>query len=123
MPSLEYLLNDLVLSEKICNNLMAKISRTFKQKIRISNTVPNNVIYNKLEYGLQHLFERQIQLHATNWISRINNNNIAGDLSKHKLQTLQNAFWLSLNILEDLQDPIHKIGTNLIHDIIWLLRQ
>jgi hypothetical protein len=102
---------------------MAKISRTFKQKIKILNTVSNNIIYNKLEYGLHHLYERQTQLHATNWISRINNNNIAGDLSRHRLQILQNAYWSSSNILENLQDPIHKPGINLTHDIIWTLSQ
>jgi ribonuclease HI len=123
MPSIEYLFNDLVIPEKTCNNLMAKISSTFKHKVGLASTAPNNMIFNKLEYGIQHIFERQVQLHATNWITRINNNNISGEIARHRLQCLQNTAWSTNNFLNNPYKIINHNGTNITHDILWLLRQ
>ena len=92
MPSLEYLLNDMYIPENICNNLMTKIAKTFKHKVGLANTTPNNCIYNKLEYGIFHIFDRQVQLHATNWLNKINLENATGKIARFRLQSLQNPF-------------------------------
>ena len=102
---------------------MAKISSTFKYKIGLSTMVPNNMIFNKLEYGIQHIFERQIQLHATNWTTRINSNNIAGEIARHRLQCLQNLTWSTNNFLKNPYQIIKYTGSNITYDILWLLRQ
>ena len=123
MPSIEYLLNDMCLPENICNAYMSKISKIFKHKIGLTSTVPNTMIYNKLEYNIFHLYERQIQLHASNWIQRINKNNISGTIARYRLQDLQNRAWTTKNILYDFQHKLYKPGTNLTHDILKMLRK
>jgi hypothetical protein len=102
---------------------MGKIATTFKHKIGLANTIPNSAVFNKHEYGLFHIWDRQLQLHATNWLSRIITTNTTGLTAKHRLQTLQNHFWIPKNILEHMQEPFLKPGQNLTHDIIWLLKQ
>jgi ribonuclease HI len=102
---------------------MGKISKTFKHKVGLSSTAPNNMIFNKLEYGIQHIFERQIQLHATNWTTRINSNNIAGEIARHRLQCLQNTNWSTDNFLNTPHRIFKHYGINITHDILWLLRQ
>jgi ribonuclease HI len=122
MPSLEYLLNDMYIPENICNNLITKIAKTFKHKVGLANTTPNNCIYNKLEYGIFHIFDRQVQLHATNWLNRINLENTTGKIARFRLQSLQNQFWSHNNILDHMDKPFLKKGRNLTHDILWLLK-
>ena len=122
MPSIEYLLNDMILSEQCCNQLMSSIGKTFKHKVGLANTIPNNVLYNKLEYGLQHIFERQVQLHASNWTSRVNSSNISGEIARHRLQELQNAYWFPNSIITNCHKVYPKSEHNLTHDILWILK-
>src|SRR5271170_537265 len=123
MPSIEYLFNDLVLPKDTCNSIMSKITTSFKHKIGLASTAPNNMIFNKLEYGFHHIFERQVLLHASNWPLRINSTSLAGEIARHKLQALQNIAWTPINILEDFQKITKRQHQNLTHDILWLLRQ
>jgi hypothetical protein len=107
-PSLEYLLNDMVLSEETCNKLMTKITTSFKHKIGLASTVPNNMIYSQMEYGIFHLFERQIILHASNLTSRMNQTNIAAKIAEFRLQAVQNKAWTTNQVIKNFNRINHR---------------
>jgi hypothetical protein len=85
LPAITYLLNDMVLSQNTCNHIAAMIGKTIKHKLHLSNTTPNNVIYNPLEYGFFHIWDRQIIHHSSRWTERINSMNIAGNIVRIRL--------------------------------------
>ena len=66
MPSITYLLNDMIISQKECNKIASKLSNTIKHKLGLAKTAPNNIIYNNKEYGMFHIWDRQMLLHGKN---------------------------------------------------------
>src|SRR6185369_8620080 len=124
IPKITYLLNDMTLSTNTCNKFQSKISKTIKHKLGLVTTTPNTVLYNPLEYGFFQIWERQIIHHGTNWQIRINSPNHAGILIRIQTQETQNIYWSthSFTLLHLTQLFIQR-GKNLIHDIVFLLRQ
>ena len=67
MPSITYLLNNMIISQKEWNKIASKLSNTIKHKLGLAKTAPNNIIYNNKEYGMFHIWDRLMLLHGKNW--------------------------------------------------------
>ena len=76
MPALEYLLQDLVLTEPECNTINSKIMQTFKHKIHLPTTAINSGIYMHTGYKIFNIYDRQLELHSKNLLNRLNSDNI-----------------------------------------------
>src|SRR4051812_19930306 len=71
MPVLEYLLQDLVLTEPECNTINSKIMQTFKHKIHLPTTAVNSGIYMHTEYKIFNIYDCQLELHSKNLLNRL----------------------------------------------------
>jgi hypothetical protein len=114
----------MVLAQTTCDQIASKLGCTIKHKLGLASTTPNNALYNPLEYGFFHIWERQLLHHSSNWTQRIMASNHAGIMARIRAQETQNIYW-STNLFTSLHldTPFIKKGNNLTHDIILVLRQ
>jgi exonuclease III/ribonuclease HI len=122
-PRIEYLLNDMVLTERECNILNSPISKVFKQKAKLPSTTIDSLLYSPFGYRLFNLWDRQIAHHATRFFERINNNDTCANTTLIRLQQLQNEYWSTQSIL-CTKTPYWTSGkkTNLNKDILNILK-
>src|SRR4051812_4457312 len=92
-PQIEYLLNDLVLSEDTCEKINSQIRQVFKNKCKLTITFPNSMIHASWGYQVFNITDRQLQKHAIDLIQRINENNLCGATTPIRIQQLQNNIW------------------------------
>ncbi|RHZ63860.1 hypothetical protein Glove_327g14 [Diversispora epigaea] len=97
-PQIEYLLTDIVLGETIKNELNVSIKKCFKSVIGFSVALPDNVLHSHWGYRLFNIEDRQIQLHVTELMNRLNMNNKCGITTRMRLQDLQNNIWSTNSI-------------------------
>ncbi|RHZ83722.1 hypothetical protein Glove_88g117 [Diversispora epigaea] len=95
---IEYLLTDMVLGETIKNELNVSIKKCFKSVIEFSVALLDSVLYSHWDYRLFNIEDRQIQLHATELMNRLNMNNKCGIITRMCLQDLQNYIWSTNSI-------------------------
>src|SRR5277367_2625818 len=121
-PAIEYLLNNMILSENECDILNSKILQTFKNKNNLPTTTPNCILFSDFGYKLFNIWNRQLLLHGSNLQNRINNHNLCNNTTMIRLQQLQNQYWSHTSILED-KLPFHtKKNSNLTNDILNILK-
>jgi hypothetical protein len=121
-PAIEYLLNDLVLSEPEYEKISSKINKVFKYKVNLSSTTPNCIIHTEFGYKLFNIWDRQILLHGNNWMTRINNQDSCSISSQIRLQQLQNEYWSHTSVIEDKLLFWRKKRNNLTNEILNILK-
>ena len=78
LPSIEYLLQDMVLTDQECIKINSMILKTFKHKIKLPQTAINSAMHMHTGYKIFHIhvYDRQLKLHTQSWLNHINSNNI-----------------------------------------------
>ena len=51
-------------------------------------------------YGIKNIWDIQLQHHTSNFLNRLNDNNLLGTTTHIRLQQLQNTLWSTINILQ-----------------------
>jgi len=121
-PQIEYLLTDMLVSNDFCNKVNSKLMSMAKQKMSFAKTTLNSIFYMKDGYNFFNLQDRQLQIHGSNWLKRLNDNTEVGTTTRIRLQNYQNEAWQPSSILEnDIVTTIKK-GHNLTGDILELLK-
>ena len=73
---LEYNLNDMTLSESECIKITSRFVSTIKNKAFLARTAPGALLYTKEAYNVCNLWDRQLQMHSSNLLSRLNDKRI-----------------------------------------------
>jgi len=123
IPMLEYNLNDMVLTENECGKITSRFVSTIKNKALLARTAPSALLYAKEAYNVGNLWDRQLQMHSSNLLSRLNDKGILGNSMRIRLQHLQNSFWSSQIITETLDSVKVKRGFSLLNDILIICKQ
>ena len=98
-PILEYRIHNIVLSQSLCNKILAKYLTVAKHKARLAKSTPNSTMLNHNIYGIKNIWDIQLQHHISNLTSRLNNKELLGTSTHIRLQQLQNNLWSTTNIL------------------------
>src|SRR4051812_14798447 len=94
-PQTEYLLTDMVLPEQTIDKVNSKIKQCFKSSMGFQSSLPDSILHSHWGYRIFNIEDRQLQLHATELMNRLNMNNECGTITKIRLQNLQNQIWSS----------------------------
>ena len=92
-PSIEYLLNDMTLTEKECSKYNSKINKVFRHKAHLASTAPDCILHMESGYKLFNIWDRQVLTQGKNWITRMSNNDLCTHTAEIRLQQLQNKCW------------------------------
>jgi hypothetical protein len=106
IPTLEYRLHNIVLSQPICNQILSKYLTVAKHKAHLARSIPNSTMLNPYLYNIKNIWDIQLQLHITNFLQRINNLHLLGISTRIRIQQLQNNLWSTINILQHPQPSI-----------------
>ncbi|RHZ90057.1 hypothetical protein Glove_8g88 [Diversispora epigaea] len=118
----KYLLSDYVYLEKGLEKLNAKIRMVFKRSCGHTSKLPNSILYSSIGYKLFCLQRRQLQVHATELVNRINKEDLCSWTTKVRLQKLQDYMWTTTSIWDN--STINKFkarNKNLTGEILRLL--
>src|SRR4051812_43134126 len=121
-PAIEYLLNDMVLSEQECNKISGKINKVFKHKAGLPSTTPNSIIHADFGYKLFNLWDRQILLHGNNWVSRMNGHDTCSITTQIRLQQLQNKYWAPTSVCQNKLPFWSQKKNNLTNKLLNMLK-
>ena len=122
-PQIEYLLSDMIISKTQCAEINSKILSFFKHKSGFAKTAINNLFYLTDGYKVFNIKDRQLQLHACNWVQRINATNVVGTTTRIRLQQFQNEAWQSESVLVDPLLIKINLGHNFTGDILEHLKE
>ncbi|CAG8803920.1 8025_t:CDS:2, partial [Dentiscutata erythropus] len=89
---IEYLLMDYVYPEKELEKINARIRMVFRRSCGYTSKLPNSVLYAAIGYKLFCLHKRQLQLHSTELINRINKVDRCGWTTKDYMWTIK-SIW------------------------------
>src|ERR1043165_8404551 len=78
IPTIEYRLHNIILSQSTCNNILSKYLIVVKHKSNLSRSFPNSSILNPYMYNIHDIWDIQLQHHITNFQQWINDPNILG---------------------------------------------
>jgi hypothetical protein len=92
-PQTEYLLTDMILPVQTVDLLNSKIRQCFKSCMGFQSSLPNSILHSHWGYRIFNIEDRQLQLHATELMNRLNMDNECGVITKIRLQCLQNRIW------------------------------
>jgi len=99
VPRLEYRSQVTFLTENECNSIVSPFRKIFKNKLSISSIAPNSIMNNSNLYNFRNFYDVQIQAKLTNFIIQINTPDLLGDITKIRLQQIQQDRWLRYNPL------------------------
>jgi len=99
VPRLEYRTQMTFLTENECNSIVSPFRKIFKNKLSISSTAPNSIMNNPNLYNFRNFYDVQIQAKLTNFIIQINTLGLLGNITKIRLQQIQQDRWLRYNPL------------------------
>ncbi|RHZ74336.1 hypothetical protein Glove_226g47 [Diversispora epigaea] len=123
IPMLEYNLNDMTLTESECVKITSHFISTIKNKALLARTAPGALLYTKEAYNVVNLWVRQLQMHSSNLLSRLNDKRILGNSMRIRLQHLQNSFWSSQIVTETMDSIKVKRSYSLLNDILIICKQ
>jgi ribonuclease HI len=115
IPTIEYRLHNIVLSQNICNKIFSQHIGLVKLKAKLSRTIPSSTLLHPQIYNIKHIWDIQLQHHITNYIKRLNNKELLGISTQIRLQQLQNNLWSPTRIFSHLNpiiDGPNKLTTN-----------
>jgi ribonuclease HI len=100
IPTLEYRLQNIILSRTLCDKILSKYLTVAKHKASHSRSLPNSTMLNTNIYGIKNIWDIQLQHHISNFLARLNNSNLLGTSTQIRIQQLQNNLWSTTNILQ-----------------------
>jgi hypothetical protein len=112
IPIFEYRIHNIVLPQYICNKILSKYLTIAKHKAKLSKTTPNSTMLNHNIYGIKNVWDIQLQHHISNFLNRINNQDLLGTTTHIRLQHLQNNLWSTTNILQHPNPVIDGLNKN-----------
>jgi ribonuclease HI/endonuclease/exonuclease/phosphatase family metal-dependent hydrolase len=112
IPIFEYRIHNIVLPQYICNKILSKYLTIAKHKAKLSKTTPNSTMLNHNIYGIKNVWDIQLQHHTSNFLNRINNQDLLGTTTHIRLQHLQNNLWSTTNILQHPNPVIDGLNKN-----------
>ncbi|GES80377.1 ribonuclease H-like domain-containing protein [Rhizophagus clarus] len=86
---------------------MNRFLSTFKKKLRLSITTPNEIFFNKI-YNIKNIGDNQDQAKITNILIQINDASVLGKITHLRLKNIQHKEWLPSSLLAILPDKIVK---------------
>ena len=99
IPIVTYRLQNTVLIEKDCSDILAPIRKTLKNKLKFTSTAPNCLMHGNNFYNLADLWSIQLQRHSNYFLSLFGNDPLLYNTSKIRLLQLQNRLGLETNPL------------------------
>jgi ribonuclease HI len=93
-PKLEYRYQTTFFSKKECSDLLSPITKLLKNKLGLSRSFPNSVLHHPHFYNLFDYWQLQCQSMVTNFIIRINDSSLIGQISRIQLKQLQQTLWI-----------------------------
>jgi ribonuclease HI len=93
-PKLEYRYQTTFFSKKECSDLLSPITKLLKNKLGLSRSFPNSVLHHPHFYNLFDYWKLQCQSMVTNFIIRINDSSLIGQISRIQLKQLQQTLWI-----------------------------
>ena len=99
LPRIEYRTQLTYLIKRDCDNIIIPFRKTFKHKLHMALSIPNNILENQLIYQFRDLWEVQKQSKITNFSIQINDTRLLGAVTNLRLLQLQHREWLRINPL------------------------
>src|SRR6185295_7675527 len=99
IPTIEYHLHNIVLSQHTCNKILTSHIGLVKSKAKLSRTIPTSTLLHPQLYNIRNIWDIQLQHHITNFTKRLNSSDLLGTSTCIRLQQLQNNLWSSTSIL------------------------
>src|SRR6185295_5299855 len=122
VPMLEYNLNDMTLTENECWKMTTRFLSVIKNKALLARTSPNAIMYAKEAYNVCNLWDRQLQMHSSNLLNRLNDKRVLGLSTRIRLQHLQNIFWSGAIVTESTDCVKTTRGQSLLNDILRICK-
>ena len=124
VPRCEYKMMITILSRGDINMLTTKIRRLMRNKIGISNTVPNIILTHREFYNLIDLYYRQGESQIVNLLKRLNNKNLIGKITEIRIKQLQEQEFLHDNPMEIWNySRINLFKNNIIAKILCITKE
>jgi len=123
IPMLEYNLNDMVLTETECAKITTKFLSVIKNKACLTCTTPNALMFAREAYNVCNLWDRQLQMHSSNLLNRLNDKGAMGFTTRIRLQNLQNLFWSKISVLTSSDVVRTSRNQSLINDILKICKE
>jgi len=121
VPRCEYKMLITILSREEIKKLTTQIRKLLRNKIGISNTVPNVILPHKELYNLIDLYHRQNESQITNLLKRLNDEHLMGTITEIRLRQLQEAEFLHNNPMDIWSyNRINAFKNNIIAKILCI---
>jgi len=99
IPTIEYRLHNIVLSQNTCNKILTSHIGLVKNKAKLNRTIPTSTLLYPQLYNIRNIWDIQLQHHITNFTKRLNSPDLLGTSTRIRLQQLQNNLWSPTSIL------------------------
>ncbi|RIB08210.1 hypothetical protein C2G38_2212231 [Gigaspora rosea] len=95
---MEYHIQNIVINRSACNKILSHHIGLVNHKAKLSCTIPTSILLHPQLYNIKNIWDIQLQYHISNFIKRLNDNNLLGTTTHIRIQQIQNNLWLSTNI-------------------------
>ena len=109
LPRAEYKLNMVMLSKHECDKLHQPVIRIAKWKAELASTASNTIPLQKDIWGINSLWQQHTEHMISEWVIRINNPNLVGDLTRMRLRDAQLLLRSTVPIWALNNDEIKKL--------------
>ena len=89
IPLVTYRLQNMILSQNSCNELMAPVRKMFKNKLKFAFTAPNCLTQGSQFYNVTDLWQTQLKRHSSYLITIFNSDKLLYKVAKIRLFQLQ----------------------------------
>ena len=90
IPTIEYRLQNIVLSRSICEKILIHHIGLVKLKAKLNCTIPTSTMLHPQIYNIKNIWDIQLQHHIPNFIKRLNNKDLLGTSTHIRIQQIQN---------------------------------
>src|SRR5215204_428445 len=97
IPRIIYKTKLTFLPASFCNMMMASFRAFFKNKLRLTKSLPAPIIHSTFGYNLAHLYDRQILAKSSDLLKMINDIALLGNTARLRVMQLQLLEWLPLS--------------------------
>jgi len=98
IPTMEYRIQNIVINRSACNKILSHHIGLVKHKAKLSRTIPTSTLLHPQLYNIKNIWDIQLQHHISNFIKRLNDNNLLGTTTHIRIQQIQNNLWSSTSI-------------------------
>src|SRR5260363_176110 len=98
IPTIEYRIQNIVINRSACNKILSHHIGLVKHKAKLSRTIPTSTLLHPQIYNIKNIWDIQLQHHISNFIKRLNNNDLLGTTTHIRIQQIQNNLWSPTSI-------------------------